>query len=265
MFKAILIDDEELSLEQLSYVLQKQQDVEICGSYTDPVEALAVIKKTNPDILFVDVSMPCINGFQLAKEIQNEGLRPYIVFVTAFREYAINAFEVEAVDYVQKPFLGERIDMALDKIRRRASGEKECAEKQGKLGGNNGKKNTSRQQGFESDISWFPVVENESIKLLHVNDVYYCSVDNKTTLIYSKDKSYPINYTLSKIEENYSSKLFFRCHKSFIVNLNHVEKIIPLFKQNHIIKLKNFKEEIPVSRHYVKKLKSLLQLEGSPR
>ncbi len=257
MFRTILIDDEELSLEQLSYVLDGQQDIEISGAYTDPVEALADIKVIQPDVLFIDVSMPCINGFQLAKEIQDEGMQPYIIFVTAYRDYAINAFEVEAIDYIQKPFLGNRIDEALNKIRRRVA-------LQNTKHRQHSRETEAKSLADKDRLNWFPVEENESIVLLHVDEVYYCTVDNKTTLIYTRDRCYPITYTLSKIEENYSSKLFFRCHKSFVVNLNYVEKIIPLFKQNHIIILRDINIEIPVSRHYVKRLKRLLNLD-TPR
>ena len=256
MLKTVLVDDEELSLEQLSYVLNQQQDIEISGAYTDPVEALKKIKKTKPDVLIIDVSMPCINGFQLAKEIQDEGLHPFIIFVTAYRECAINAFEVEAIDYIQKPFMENRLDEALNKIRRRLKPP------------HHGKKSEEKKQNDQGlspthRLNWFPVEEKESIILIHLDDVYYCTVEGKATVIHTKDKSYPISYTLSKIEDNYGYRLFFRCHKSFIVNLNHVEKIIPLFKQNHIIKLRSLTTEIPVSRHYVKKLKRLLNLEAT--
>lgn len=267
MFKTILIDDEKLSLEQLSYVLGRQQDITISGAYTDPLEALAAVKEINPDILFIDVTMPCINGFQLAREVQDEGLQPYIIFVTAYREYAINAFEVEAVDYIQKPFLGDRVNHALEKVRKRSAGINGVMEQfSRKETGSDRDQSTTGEERFNPDsINWFPVEENESIVLLHAEDVQYCTVDGKTTIIHTSISSHPIAYTLSKIEEHYCSKLFFRCHKSFIVNLNHVERIMPLFKQNHVIKLKNSKVEIPVSRHYVKKLKILLNLDGSGR
>ena len=255
MLKTVLVDDEELSLEQLIYILNYQQDVEISGAFTDPVEALKNIKIIHPDILIVDVSMPCINGFQLAKEVRNEGLQPFIIFATAYREYAINAFEVEAIDYIQKPFMENRLNDALDKIRRRLQHHYHANKK-------TESHNLHHDPLSTHNLNWFPVEENESIILIHVDDVYYGTVDGKTTVIHTRKGVYPIAYTLSRIEENYRSKLFFRCHKSFVVNLNHVEKIIPLFKQNHILKLREQDTEIPVSRHYVKKLKRFLNLEA---
>ena len=180
MLQAVLVDDEELSLEQLSYVLAGQAGVSIIGSYVDPIMAIEYIRNAKPDIVFVDVSMPCINGFQLVKEIVSESYHPYVVFVTAHSQYAINAFEVEAVDYVPKPIFKDRIEKALLKIRKRlnATPTQNIVKPANEI--------TSKAK--VDDLNCFPVEDNGAITLLDFNEVYYCTVDSKTTTVHTAKK-----------------------------------------------------------------------------
>ena len=238
MYTAVLVDDEELSLSELGFILEEFPDIKVLNSFTDPFDALKGIKKIKPDIVFLDISMPCMNGMEIAQGLLNSGAEPWFVFVTAHNDYALKAFDVEAVDYIIKPFSLRRIEKALERIRKRSKDRSVIH--------------------TPPDFNWIPVEDRGSIKLLNIDEICYCSVEDKRTYVNTVKNRYPTEPTLAKIEERFRHKSLFRCHKSFIVNLDFVEKIIPMFNQNFIIRLKGFKEEIPVSRHYAKKLKLLL-------
>jgi len=240
MYTAVLVDDEELSLSELGFILEEFPDVKVIGSFTDPFDALREMKRLKPDIAFLDVSMPCMNGMEVVQGLLDSGVQPWVIFVTAHNDYALKAFDVEAVDYIIKPFSKKRIGKALDRIRRRTE-EREVSP-------------------TPADFNWIPVDDRGSIRLVNIDAICYCSVEDKKTFVNTMGKRYPTEPTLAKIEERFMQRSLFRCHKSFIVNLDYVEKIIPMFNQNFVIILKGTEEEIPVSRHYAKNLKTLLGL-----
>lgn len=247
MYNVMLVDDEELSLDELRFILEKYDDIKVVGEFTNPFTALQQIKEVKPDMVFLDVSMPCMNGFELVRELLESGFEPYFVFVTAHNGYALKAFDVEAVDYIMKPFSASRINNTINRIRKRLQTRADAGER-GFLKNN------------VSDFNWIPVEERGSIILLSIDEVYYCSTEDKKSYVHTINKCLPTNLTLTRLEENFRDKYLFRCHKSYIVNLKYVQKIIPMFNQNYIIQLRDTGEEIPVSRHYAKSLKMILGL-----
>jgi len=237
--RIVLVDDETLLLEQLEYILKKDEKVEIAGMYSDAAEALEGIKVLKPDAVFLDVSMPVLNGFQLAEEIRRAGISPFLVFVTGHREFALKAFDSEAMDYIVKPFEKERVLLSIERMekRRQALGENIVTLPQS---------------------NWFPVEESKSIRLIPLETICFFVAEKKKTKVVSKEGNWLTSMTLGDIEMKYAHMTFFRCHKSYIVNLNFIEKIIPMFHQNYVIRLKGSKEEIPVSRHYAKRMTEVL-------
>lgn len=246
--RIILVDDEKLSLEQMEHILGSYEDVDILGLYTDPIASLERIKSTKPDVVMLDISMPVMNGFQVAQEIVHISPDTLIIFITAYDQYALKAFESEAVDYILKPFSPKRIDKAIQLVRKRL------------------KENNKKDLRIDSFIhnqtrtmicSRIPVWKNEAVILIDIQQICFCKVIDKKTYIRTLKHEYISSDTLIQLEERLKEQKFFRCHKSFIVNLQEIDIIIPMFNQTFIIKLKDMDVEIPVSRHYAKQLKDI--------
>ncbi len=244
--RVILIDDEKLSLEQMEHILEAYEDIEIVGAYTDPLKALEEMQMAKPDVVMLDISMPKLDGFQVAWEITNISPDTMIVFVTAFDQYALKAFDVEAIDYVLKPISQKRMDKAVQIMRKRHL-----------TGAYSGdiKNFIVKMDGVREKR--IPVWENEAVVLIQIQDIDYCSVVDKRTIISTGKKKYISNNSLMQLEQRLKEQQFFRCHKSFLVNLHKVEKIIPMFHQTFIIKLQQNENEIPVSRHYAKQIREI--------
>lgn len=252
MLKAVLVDDEPLSLDALEFFLDQNKNVKITGKYTDPLEALDRIKKTRPDLVFLDIEMPELDGFSAAREIINLGLDTHIIFATVFEQYAFKAFEIDAADYILKPFSDKRLRLTVDRIIKRR---------------------TETQPAFQCPVSAFvkqhlsrqvinkiPVWKENSIVLLDPETILYFTIDEKKVMVHLKDASYASSSTLAELEEKLESRGFFRCHKSFLINTDYIDRIIPWFNSTYMIRLKEASEQIPVSRSYTKKLKGMLSL-----
>lgn len=246
--RVILVDDEKLALEQLAYTLENHEDVDVIGTYTDPLAALEKIQALKPDAVMLDISMPQMNGFQTAREILDISPNILILFITAYDRYALKAFELEAIDYILKPFSSKRIAKAVQLIRKRLS--------------TNEKKDQGMAAFLQNQISTqyrlrIPVWKNEAIILIDTQDIYFCAVTDKKTYIYTRENKYFSEAKLVQLEERLGYQQFYRCHKSFIVNLQQIDKILPMFNQTYIIKMKGMNIEIPVSRHYAGQLKEM--------
>jgi DNA-binding LytR/AlgR family response regulator len=237
--RIVLVDDEALLLEQMEDIFEKHEKAEIVGAYTNACEALDAIEEQKPDVVFLDVSMPLMDGFQLAERIKRANLEPFIIFVTGHNEFALEAFDAEAVDYIVKPFTKERVLKSIERLSKRVKTHEEKPD------------NTLQS-------NWLPVEEGDSIRLISMEDIYYLTADRKKTRVVSKAGVWLTALTLVEIEERYRSKALFRCHKSYIVNIGLIDRIIPMFNQNYIIRMRGLKEEIPVSRHYAKAMMKLL-------
>jgi len=255
MLRVILVDDEKLSLEQLEYILNQNSQVQIVGSYNSSIEALMQIQLTQPDIVMLDIEMPQKSGIEVARKILDMQKDIFIVFITAYDEYALEAFELEAVDYIVKPFSEKRVNKTVNLIQKRKKDTSTSTNI------NTNKETSSiNQQKKLCKHHKIPVWKNDTIRLLDLSKIYYFTVNGKKAIVCTKDDSFLINETLGQLEERLTTESFLRCYKSFIVNIEHIDRIIPMFNQTYIIKLKNLDIEIPVSRHYSKQLKELLNI-----
>jgi two-component system LytT family response regulator/two-component system response regulator LytT len=241
MLRTILVDDEPLSLEALSFLLNKNENIELIGKYTDPLEALANIKETKPELVFLDIQMPELDGISAAQKIMNLGLKIHIVFTTAFDQYAVKAFEMNEVDdYIVKPFSENRLRLTVDRITQR-------------LQNTRGKQNSAKQ--ITNKIA---VWSNNSIILLAPETIQYFTMDGKKVIARTTGDVYECNASLTDLEYNLENKGFFRCHKGFLINTEYIDKIFPWVHSTYMIKLKENNTQIPVSRHYAKKLRDML-------
>lgn len=251
MLRAVLIDDEPLSLDALEFALDKNENIEIVGKYTNPVDSLKNMTKIKPDLVFLDIKMPELDGISVAREIIGMGLNTYIVFATVFEEYAIRAFEMDAADYIVKPFTESRLNATVSRIIKRMEG---CLHPGPSV------KDFIRHNLSKQPINKIAVWRENSIILLDPAIILYFSMGGKKVIVHTKDDAYESNSSLAELENRLEEKGFFRCHKSFLINTDHITRIIPWFHSTYVIKLKETAEQIPVSRYYTKKLKGILNI-----
>lgn len=251
MIKVLLIDDEEMALEQLRFVLGQYHELEIVAAFMDPVAALNKVRELRPDVVFLDVMMPEINGIAVAEEMLRMLPGTFVVFVTAFDEYAVRAFEVNAVDYVLKPVSKARIDTTIRRIIARFGRSRK--ENPPDLG-------LGRVGRMYRPLTKVLVWEDDKITVLDPAEVLLLSFRNRDVIVVTKHQEYQSRHTLNYWEERLSRESFFRCHRSFLVNLHRVEKIIPMFNSTYLLRLRDYPHEVPVSRTRVIQLNQILGL-----
>ncbi|MEW9123807.1 MAG: LytTR family DNA-binding domain-containing protein [Thermotaleaceae bacterium] len=254
MLKVILIDDEKVALRELKYILNQYGEIQILGAFSDPVEALKEIPRLNPDVIFLDIEMPEVSGFAVAEQIVEFNIVPYIVFVTAYDEYAIKAFEVSAIDYILKPISPKRIGKAIEKlVKNRMHGYNHNIIKdpwQQKL--------KDMHRNYSHPFSKIFIYQEEGIILLNPSDILYFMIEGGTVVLVTHQRSYSIRETLNYWEERLADYGFFRCHRCYLVNIEKIEKIFPMFNSTYLLQLTNSSDEIPVSRNYSRVLKQIM-------
>ncbi|MDP4180654.1 MAG: LytTR family DNA-binding domain-containing protein [Bacillota bacterium] len=251
--KVILVDDEKAGLENLHYYLSKYEDIEILGMYKDPQEALQDVFDQKPDAVFLDIMMPEMDGLQAAAEILKSEEDIKIIFVTAFDEHAIKAFELNAIDYILKPFSQQRIEVAVNRINKLLN-EKDTSKYK--------KKQQAIQfEAMKKEIVKIPVWKDERIFLCDPFDIsYLSSEDGNVKICTCNGQAYKSKDTLTYFESRLDTKRFFRCHKSFIINTEKIKEIIPWFNNTYLLNMEGLKDQVPVSRNYIKSFKSLFDL-----
>lgn len=252
MIKVIIVDDEQPAIEELNYILSKYDEIDVVGKYNDPIQALESIKSCQPDVVFLDISMPEMDGFMLAQQIINMNLNINIIFATAYNEYAVKAFEINAIDYILKPLDDERLKITVSKIKDRVDYDFK-------------QNNKNIEKVIESPINKLktkkiPVWKGERIVLIDPSDILYCNVENSETYIVTDNQSYYTGDTLCKLERSLEELNFFRCHRSYLINLEKIDEIIPWFNKTYAVKLKNSTKEIPISRRQSSQFKKLFNL-----
>lgn len=246
MSKVIIIDDEPLARSIVKEYLQKHQQLELLAECGDGFEGLKAIQQYQPDLIFLDIQMPKINGFEMLELIEQP---PAVIFTTAFDEFAIKAFEAHAIDYLLKPFNQERFDKALVK----------WAEQRNK------KAETVTQDLLET-ASLSPsqsqriVVKNGSkIKIIPVHDIFYLEAADDYVKVHTQEGYFLKNKTMNHFEQVLDGQQFVRSHRSYIINVQQITRIDPYEKDNHVAILRSG-VKVPVSRGGYGKLKSVLGL-----
>ena len=251
MLHAILIDGDEFSLAQLKHSLNQQQTVQVLGTYIDALQALTNIHTQKPDIVFLDIDMITINGLVVAEEILNIDENIAVVFITTHNEYAIRAFELNAADYLLKPFSNRRLNWTLEKIKKRLNVSNLSRKEDHTL---SIYKTLKPAETLHKIFVW----EDDRIILLPISAVMFLTMEGRDVRVITQQKQYITGQTLNHWEERLRNLHFFRCHRSYLVNLDKVEKILPLFGGTYSLKLAGQVMEIPVSRNYAKQLKNIL-------
>lgn len=245
MIPTILIDDEPLARSIVKEYLEAFPQIQVMQECNDGFEGMKAIMQHKPKLVFLDIQMPKINGFEMLELIEQP---PAIIFVTAFDEYALKAFELHAVDYLLKPFSKERFNKAIEKYLSQSPSQIPSTELLLESAA------SSPQQKHRV------VVKNAGkIKIIPVEDINYLEAADDYVKIHTKDGSYLKNRTMSHFENTLETNQFVRTHRSYIVNVQLITRIDPYEKENHIAILKNG-AKIPVSKTGYIKLKEVLGL-----
>jgi len=263
--RAVLVDDEQLARDEMVYLLGRVGGVELIGQANNGVEALDTIRRLQPELVFLDVQMPGLTGFEVARRLLDEGPGAQIVFVTAFDQHAIEAFEVNAVDYLLKPVDPARLEMALDRARKRVSSDRQreaAGADAASISPDQLEKILQLVADRQSRRDRLAMKVGERFLLVQADEIIYASMADETITIVTGMHNGTSNYrTLDELQARLDPTVFWRVHRSHLVNINKIKEIVPWFSRNYILRMKDEKAtEIPVSRTQTKRLRDYLKL-----
>lgn len=254
MYKVIIADDEGPARSKMKRMLARFENMEVIHESDNGLDALEQTRKLKPDILFLDIEMPGLQGIEVAQHLMDDDDIPFIVFCTAYNEYAIKAFELNAMDYLLKPFNEERLATTIEKIE--ATPRKKLQEDQDRsLEGLAGATEEDFKIPFSNKI---PIPTFDRYKLIDYTEVICIEVEERNTVLYTADKSYTLNQTLDYFEKKLPREKFLRVNRSSLVGLDHVKEIVIWFGNRFKIILTNNKEVIS-SREKSRVLKQVLK------
>lgn len=241
MFKVFIVEDELYVRDEIKFMLKKHGSLEIVGEADNSLDAIVGIEDTKPDVIFLDIKLGDIDGITLAKKILERNSDVKLVFITAFEHYAVEGFELNAVDYILKPFNEERLSKTIKRIT------------------DSDYKNSKYASPSKTNDKL--IMKDKNVwKIVDVKDIsYFQSQDHNTTAV-TTSGIFTLSYSLKELEEQLPNSVFIRIHKSFILNVNFIHEIIPWFNYTYKITIKNGYGEIPVGRSYMRKFKSTLML-----
>ena len=240
--RALVVDDEPLARDMLREMLEDDSEVEIVAECANGREAVEAIKSTKPDLVFLDIQMPELGGFEVLESLDRAST-PYIIFVTAYDQYAVRAFEVHALDYLLKPFDRERFDAAWERVKARIKADQ------------NGERERHILELLEELKSGPRHLERLVIKtggrvfFLNVQDVYCIESEGNYVRVYDNQKGYLLRETISNLEEQLDPRQFRRIHRSAIVKIDRIKEMQPWFHGEYRVIMENGKQ-LTLSRNY---------------
>lgn len=286
--RAVIVDDEQLARQELEYLLRKSDDVEIVAQGKNGVEAVELVRAHQPDVIFLDVQMPGLDGFAVLKKLLEKSRKsplPNIVFATAFDRYAVRAFEVNAVDYLLKPFDEKRVRHTLERVRTRLAEVAAGSSLPATATKSSGVKEASveappaanavderldalvrllEQQQAPAKNTAAKIVLRVGGRLLLVEqrDICFASIEEGTISVATHSIEGQSNCrTLEDLLELLDPELFWRAHRSFVVNIHRIQEVVPWFKSSYQLRMDDRRHtEIPVSRNQTKRLRELFNL-----
>ena len=244
--RTLIVDDEALARERLKRYLANLEGVEVIGEAKDGVQAVEMIEAQSPELVLLDIQMPGLDGFGVVEALEDP---PAIIFVTAYDQYAIRAFEVHALDYLLKPFSRERLAKAIHRAQKAlAEGQDLSAQLRPLL------------EGLAAEgryLTRLAVRDRKCIRVLDADRVDWIGVEDEQVMVHVGDQAYTIRRTLTELEARLDPKRFFRAHRSAIVNLDRVQQVIPWFKGSHVLRLTTG-TEVDLSRARARALRRIL-------
>ena len=262
--RVIVVDDEQLAREELCYQLEQMQAIEIVAQATNGLEALTAVERHEPDLVFLDVQMPGLGGFEVARRLlEREDDGPVFVFVTAFDQHAIEAFEVNAVDYLLKPVEAARLEQALQRARKRVETDRlQVPESSANPSNDQIERIVKMMAARQVRRDQVAIKVGERLMLVQAEEIIFASLTDESINIVTGQVTGTSNYrTLDDLQARLDPDVFWRVHRSHLVNINKIKEIVPWFSRNFILRMKDTKgSEIPVSRSQTKRLREYLKL-----
>ncbi len=254
----IIVDDEKPAREELAFLLKAFPEISLIGQGKNGLEAVSLIKEHNPDLVFLDVQMPGLDGFGVLQKLVERKLKvPHVVFATAFDHYAVQAFDVNAVDYVLKPFDKARLSKAIQKAKKEIEAHTSTTERLEQL-----VSQLSAPKPASNQPSKILIRSQQRMLLVDAEDLIFASIEGGLISVTAKELEGSSNYrTLEELHATLDSDSFWRPHRSFLVNIHHIREVVPWFKSSFMLKMNDKKSsEIPVSRQQTKRLRELFKL-----
>ncbi len=251
--RAFLVDDEPLALKRLSRMLAATGRVEISGQSADPEQAVAAIRAAKPDVLFLDIEMPGMTGFEMLARLEPQ---PLIVFTTAYDRYALQAFGVNSIDYLLKPIESAQLDRALDKIERIRGGAEPRPEIKELLARVASLADPARQPQYPDRVA---SRIGERIEFVELSRVTHFFASDKLTYAATPAKNYVVDHTIQELEQKLDPRKFIRIHRATLLNVDYIQELHAWFAGRMLVRLKDEKRtELNVSRDRVRMLKERL-------
>ena len=244
--KAIIVEDEFLAQQELSWMIKQHSAIDIVACFDDGLDVLKFLQHSEVDVIFLDINIPSLDGVLLAQNISKFAHRPQIVFITAWKEHAVQAFELEAFDYILKPYHESRIVNMLHKLEAHFQQQQQPAAPEAL---------TPRPTTQTINL-----IKDERIIVTDINEIYYLEAHEKLTFVYTRREEYVMSQTISEFCSRLPESQFFRCHRSYCVNLSKIREIEPWFNNTYILRLRDLDFQVPVSRSKVKAFRQLMHL-----
>ena len=255
---AVIVDDEQLARDELAFLLKAVGDVDVVAQGKNGVEGVNLIREHNPDLVFLDVQMPGLDGFGVIKKLLDKKVTlPKIVFATAFDQYAVKAFEVNAVDYLLKPFDKKRVAQSVEKVRAKLESGGASSDKLETL--------VRMLESQKPQASKILIKAGGRLFLVNQKDIGFASIEEGVITVVTSGPNGMEGHsncrTLEELLDSLDPNLFWRAHRSYLVNINRIKEVVPWFKSSYQLRMDDKKQtEIPVSRAQTKRLRELFGL-----
>lgn len=240
MLTCVIVEDEFPAREELKYFLTKHKGISLEKEFENPIDSLKYLQENKVDVVFLDINMPELDGMSLGKILTKLNPNIKIIFITAYRDYAAEAFEIKAFDYLLKPYSEKRITEVLNNLTMI--------------------KDNSPTKEVEK-INKVTVFLDEKMVVLSLDEIYYIEVSEKESLVYTQNEIYTSKLKISKWEEILPKNKFYRTHRAYIVNLDKIKEVEPWFNGTFVLKIQDLKFKVPVSRNNIKEFKELLSIK----
>jgi len=248
----VVVDDEKLACDELSYLLNDFPEVEVIATGSNGLQALDLVQKLEPELVFMDVNMPGLDGMGVVRRLREKEMDlPHFIFVTAYDQHAVEAFRLEAMDYLLKPVDRGRLAETIERARRMIA-EKRAPEPQA----------AASKTPPSTPRSKILVRSSNRNFIVDANDVIYATIDNGLITLYTTNLEGQSNYrTIEDLQANLDREMFWRVHRSYLVNINRIKEVVPWFKSSYQLRMDDRKHtEIPVSRVQTRRLRELFKL-----
>ncbi len=249
----VVVDDEALACDELAYLLNDFPEIELIARGSNGLEAIELIQKLEPELVFLDVNMPGLDGLGVVRRLREKDIDlPHFIFVTAYDQYAVEAFRLEAMDYLLKPVERPRLAETIDRARRAIQDKR--APETAAAGKGSAPATAPRSKLL--------VRSNNRNFIVDANDVIYATIDNGLITLVATNLEGQSNYrTIEDLQANLDREMFWRVHRSYLVNINKIKEVVPWFKSSYQLRMDDKKHtEVPVSRVQTRRLRELFKL-----